>query len=270
MIAPLMLKTTFTVAKMDCPSEEQLVRMKLEGRGDVQGLAFDLQRRRLEVIHSGDAQIIAGELATLDLGSTLIASERADQTDVLRGVQAERHLLWQVLSINLLFFGLEIVAGSLARSMGLVADSLDMLADSVVYGLSLYAVGRSARHKGGVATISGVLQLLLAVLGLAETVRRFVTPQELPGFRTMIVVSLLALAGNAACLYLLQKSRSREAHMQASMIFTSNDVIANGGVIVAGVLVLVTASKWPDLLVGVAIFLLVGRGALRILRLSRA
>jgi Co/Zn/Cd efflux system component len=153
--------------------------------------------------------------------------------------------------------------------MGLLADSLDMLADSVVYGLALYAVGRTARHKGGVAAISGVFQLVLAILGLAETVRRFMRPEEVPDFATMIGISLLALAGNATCLYLLQKSRNREAHMQASMIFTSNDVIANVGVIAAGTVVLLTASRWPDLIAGIAIFLLVARGAVRILRLSR-
>lgn len=268
MIHP-MLKSTFGVAKMDCPSEEQLVRMKLEGRGDVQALVFDLEGRRLEVVHSGDPESIARELATLDLGSSLIGSEPAGESGAAGSPEAERRLLWQVLLINLLFFAVEIGAGYVARSMGLVADSLDMLADSVVYGLSLYAVGRTARHKGGVALTAGVFQLLLALLGLAEAVRRFVTPQEVPAFGTMIGVSLLALAGNATCLVLLQRSRSREAHMQASMIFTSNDVIANAGVIVAGVLVLLTASKWPDLVVGIAIFLLVGRGAVRILRLSR-
>lgn len=266
----LMLRTTFRVAKMDCPSEERLVRMKLEGRSDVQALAFDLEQRRLEVVHSGDVETIARELQTLDLGSSLIGSQAAEQTGATENIEAERRLLWQVLLINLLFFVLEIVAGSLARSMGLVADSLDMLADAVVYGLALYAAGRTARHKGAVAAISGVFQLVLALLGLAETVRRFVTPEGAPDFRTMIGVSLLALAGNATCLVLLQKSRSREAHMQASVIFTSNDVIANLGVIAAGALVLVTASKWPDLIVGLAIFLLVGRGAIRILRLSRA
>lgn len=264
-----LLRTTFAVTKMDCPSEEQLVRMKLEGSSEVRALSFDLEQRRLEVVHSGDAATIARELDTLQLGSSLIDSVPSED-ESFETAGAQRRLLIQVLVINLLFFAVEIVAGYLARSMGLVADSLDMLADAVVYGLSLYAVGRTARHKGSVATISGVFQLLLALLGLAETVRRFVTPLELPGFRAMIGISLLALAGNAACLYLLQKSRSREVHMQASMIFTSNDVIANVGVIVAGVLVLFTRSRWPDLVAGVAIFLLVGRGALRILRLSRA
>lgn len=265
-----MLKSTFAVAKMDCPSEEQLVRMKLEGRADVRSLAFDLQRRRLEVVHASDVAGIVDALESLDLGSALVTSTPWEGAEMTDSAHEQRRLLWQVLLINLVFFGLEIVAGLVAHSMGLVADSLDMLADSVVYGLSLYAIGRSAKHKGGVATISGIFQLLLAILGLFEVVRRFMTPQELPGFRTMIFVSLLALAGNALCLYLLQKSRSREAHMQASMIFTSNDVIANIGVIAAGVLVLVSSSKLPDLIVGIAIFLLVARGAVRILRLARA
>lgn len=264
-----MRKSTYSVAKMDCPSEEQLVRMKLEGRSDVRSLAFDLGQRTLEVVHTGDADDIANALGSLDLGATHLSSVDWQSSATDDGAPAQRRLLWQVLLINLAFFGLELIAGYVAQSMGLVADSLDMLADSVVYGLSLYAIGRSARHKGRVATISGVLQMVLAILGLVEAVRRFVTPQDVPGFRTMIFVSLFALAGNALCLHLLQKSRSREAHMQASMIFTSNDVIANLGVILAGVLVLVTASKLPDLVVGVVIFLLVARGAVRILRLAR-
>jgi Co/Zn/Cd efflux system component len=85
----------------------------------------------------------------------------------------------------------------------------------------------------------------------------------------MIIISLLALAGNSICLYLLQRARSREVHMQASMIFTSMDVIVNLGVIVAGVAVYLTASNIPDLTVGTIVFILVGRGAHRILQLSK-
>jgi Co/Zn/Cd efflux system component len=84
----------------------------------------------------------------------------------------------------------------------------------------------------------------------------------------MIVISALALIGNTSCLYLLQRSKSSEAHMRASMIFTSNDVIVNIGVIAAGVFVYLTGSKLPDLTVGAIVFILVGRGAYRILQLS--
>ena len=153
--------------------------------------------------------------------------------------------------------------------MGLVADSLDMLADALVYGLSLWAVGSTVTRKKKVARLSGYFQLALALIGLVEVIRRFISFEEVPDFQTMIIVSILALIANSVCLYLLQKSKSKEAHMKATMIFTSNDIIINTGVILAGVLVLLTQSKYPDLIIGSIVFLIVLRGAFRILTLGK-
>jgi Co/Zn/Cd efflux system component len=111
--------------------------------------------------------------------------------------------------------------------------------------------------------------MALAFFGMAEVIRRFLGFEEVPVFQTMIVISLFALFGNTVSLYLLQKSKSKEAHMQASMIFTSNDVIVNIGVIVAGILVYFTNSKFPDLIIGSIVFLLVAKGAVRILKLAK-
>jgi len=124
--------------------------------------------------------------------------------------------------------------------MGLVADSLDMLADSFVYGLRLWAVGSTVLRKKKVAGLRGYFQITLALLGIFELVRRFVGFEEMPDYRIMMSVSILALIANGVCLYLLQKSKSNEVHMKASMIFTSNDVIINTGVILAGIIVLIT------------------------------
>jgi Co/Zn/Cd efflux system component len=181
----------------------------------------------------------------------------------------ESRVLWEVLAINFFFFALEVLTGFIAGSMGLVADSLDMLADSIVYALSLFAVGGTVSRKKSIAGAAGYFQLALALLGFAEVIRRFLGHGEAPDFHLMIVISFLALAGNTICLYLLQKSKSKEAHMQASMIFTSTDVMVNLGVIVAGILVYLTASKLPDLTVGTIVFILVGRGAYRIMQLSK-
>ena len=178
-------------------------------------------------------------------------------------------MLWAVLLINFAFFVIEMLFGALSGSMGLVADSLDMLADATVYGLSLFAVGAAAARKKSVARISGYFQLSLAAIGFVEVVRRFVGLEAVPDYRTMIVVSLLALAANAVCLVLLQRSKSREVHMQASMIFTSNDVVINLGVVAAGLLVLWLGSPIPDLVIGALVFVIVMRGALRILKLAR-
>ena len=223
----------------------------------------------LEVCHSGDYLPIFQKIDALQLDASVLETIPVHDISSEGKDSAERKLLWQILGINFFFFCLEVFAGFLANSMGLVADSLDMLADSLVYALALFAVGSTAARKKSVARTSGYFQLILAVLGIIEVIRRFLGFEEVPMFQTMIVVSFLALIGNATCLYLLQKSSNREAHMEASRIFTSNDVIINIGVIVAGVLVFVTHSRIPDLAIGTIVFFIVARGAYRILQISR-
>ena len=182
---------------------------------------------------------------------------------------AQKRILWTVLAINFIFFILEMTTGLLSRSMGLVADSLDMLADAFVYGLSLMAVGGSILMKNRTARIAGILQFLLALSGFAEVIRRFSDSDAVPDYRMMIMVSALAMVGNGICLFLLHKSRSSEAHMKASMIFTSNDVLINFGVILAALLVLAFQSSIPDLVIGTAVFLIVFRASIRIYRLGK-
>ncbi len=264
-----MKKTVFKISKMDCPSEERMIRMKLEGMNNIKSLKFDIPGRKLEVYHMNSHEGILAALDTLQLDMQFVSSEPMKMENINDSHRQERTVLWQVLTINVFFFILEILMGFFADSMGLVADSLDMLADSIVYGLSLFAVGGPALRKKNIAKAAGYFQMMLAVLGFAQVIRRFARYGEMPDFRLMIIISLLALTGNAICLYLLQKSRSREAHMQASMIFTSMDVIINVGVIAAGIMVYLTSSMLPDLTVGTIVFVIVGRGAYRILQLSK-
>jgi Co/Zn/Cd efflux system component len=265
-----MQKSIYNIPEMDCPSEENLIRMKLDGVEGIRQLEFDIEKRTLFVFHSGENSEITQQLESLKLGAKLVTNEEADEADLsTESSTGQRRLLWTVLLINFGFFIIEITTGLISGSMGLVADSLDMLADATVYGLSLWAVGTVVARKKKVATLSGYFQLALAGIGLLEVIRRFIGAEDIPDFRMMIGVSILALIANSVCLYLLQKSKSKEAHMKASMIFTSNDVIINTGVIVAGILVLLTQSKYPDLVVGTIVFLVVVRGAIRILKLGK-
>ena len=189
-----MNKTTFKISKMDCPSEEQMIRMKLEAYAQVKHLDFDIPKRKLEVYH----------------------------VDGINAIQ-----------------------------------------------LSLFAVGGAISRKKKVAKFSGYFQMALATLGFAEVLRRFFSNTETPLFQWMIIVSIFALVGNLISLWLINKTKSKEAHMQASAIFTSNDIIVNGGVILAGILVYFLNSKWPDLVIGGIVFTFVMRGAIRILKLSK-
>lgn len=265
-----MKKTVFEIAKMDCPSEENLIRMKLDGIAHLEYLDFDIPNRKLTVFHHDDAiEEIERSLAALNLGSKKLDTTIAKRDEFSEDANQSK-LLWMVLSINFAFFIIEMSTGIISKSIGLVADSLDMLADSFVYGLSLLAVGGTVMKKKRIAKIAGYFQIVLAVIGFVEVIRRFITSEKLPSVVTMIVVSVFALCANALCLYLLQKSKSKhEAHMKASMIFTSNDVIINLGVIIAGVLVYWLNSNKPDLIVGTIVFVLVIQGAIRILKLSK-
>lgn len=264
-----MNKTVFEISKMDCPAEENLIRMKLNGISSIAKLDFDIPNRTLTVFHSGEIDKIEKSIIELNLGGKKISSEESGQTD-FKEYKNQRNLLWVVLGINFTFFVLEMGFGLISKSMGLVADSLDMLADSFVYGISLFAVGGTLARKKKIAGLAGYFQIALAIIGFAEVLRRFFGSENLPDFMTMIVVSALALIANGVCLYLLQKSKNKEdAHMKASMIFTSNDVIINLGVITAGILVNLLNSNKPDLIVGSVVFVLVIQGAIRILKLGK-
>ena len=260
------MRTTFRVAKMDCSAEEQLVRMKLDGLAAA--ILIDLDQRTAIVSHDGDVAEIKTALDSLNLETTQLDTV-AGTSEPEKAEANERSVLRIALLINAGFFVAELVAGLLARSMGLVADSLDMLADASVYALSLLAVGGPIQRKKNLAAGSGYLQLGLAALGLMEVTRRFLSDEALPDVTTMIVVSALALAGNVATLLVLKRARSEEAHFQASWIFTANDVKVNALVMVSAIAVAITDNPAADLLAGAAIFVIVANGARRILSLAR-
>ena len=176
-------------------------------------------------------------------------------------------MLRAVLGINLAMFVAELGIGWAAQSTGLIADSLDMLADAAVYLISLLAVRRGAALQHRAARVAGALQLCLGLGVLAEVARRALWGSQ-PASLAMMAVSAVALFANLLCAKLLMPHRRGGAHMMASWIFTTADALANLGVIVAGALVWLTHSAIPDLLVGAAIAIVVLRSAARILALK--
>ena len=265
--------SVYTVPKMDCPSEERMIRLALNGFEDIRGLSFDLSDRRLKVVHDGEAEPITAKLATLGLGASLQETAAADPESIkaLGGtaISAEQEsgtLRW-LLGINAVLFVVEMTAGLIAHSTGLIAESLDNFADAAVYGLALYAVGHSVKMQVRAAHLAGVLQLILAVGVLAEVVRRFVFGSE-PESLVMMGIAFIALIANTTCLLLISKHREGGAHMKASWIFSANDVVINLGVITAGALVAWTDSNYPDLIIGSIAGIIVLNGARRILALK--
>jgi cation diffusion facilitator family transporter len=179
--------------------------------------------------------------------------------------KTQSSILWILLLINAVMFVIELSAGLFAQSTGLVGDSLDMFADAVVYGVALYAVGRSLLAKANAAMLSGVFQITLAFLVIADVIRRFIMGSD-PFYGAMIAVGALALLANLACLLIIWGQREGEVHMRASFIFSQNDVIVNVGVILGGLLVWALSSRLPDLVIGGIVSIMVLRGGLRIVR----
>jgi cation diffusion facilitator family transporter len=182
--------------------------------------------------------------------------------------ELERRTLWTLLAINAVMFVGEGIAGWLGESTGLLADSLDMFADASVYGIALYAVGRSRGLQAVAAKGSGVVQIILGIGVLVQVALRFWKGSE-PVSAMMMAVGAVALAANVICLALIARHRKGGVHMRASWIFSANDVIANAGVIVSGALVMHFGSRVPDLVIGAVISALVVRGGFRILREAR-
>lgn len=265
--------SVFNAPQMDCPSEENLIRTAFASLDEALTFEFDIPNRSVRVYHADIAETVEKTMTSVGLGANLVSVQLVDPETVRQAqetakseeVREARVLRW-LLAINAVMFVLEFGMSIVAQSTGLIADSLDMFADAAVYGVSLYAVGKAASLKLKAAHFSGWLQLALAVSVLLEVLRRVVYGSE-PVSTLMMGVGAAALVANIACLLLIFKSRNQGAHMKASWIFSANDVLANAGVITAGILVSVTESQIPDLVIGVIIGLVVLNGARRILLL---
>jgi len=155
--------------------------------------------------------------------------------------------------------------GYVGDSNALLANGLDNSSDAVVYGLSLMALSWSRKWKRGAARFSGIMLLIFAVGVITDAVRRYLEGSA-PGGSTMMVMALVAAAVNLWSLRLLTRLKAKDVNLRAAQTFSFNDFIANGGIIVAGIVVMWTGSNWPDLLVGVAVACIALYGGFEILR----
>jgi Co/Zn/Cd efflux system component len=181
---------------------------------------------------------------------------------------AERGVLQIALALNATMFAVGLVAGLMAQSSGLVADSLDMLADATAYAIALAAVHRDERFKARAAGLSGAILLLLGLGVLADVARRGLLGSS-PEGPIMMAVATVSLIVNASVLRMLGRVRKGGVHLNATWIFTRVDVIANVGVIISGAAVWLTGFRFVDLIVGVAIGGYVIKEALEILGEAR-
>lgn len=189
--------------------------------------------------------------------------DKACALDVLRKRQSGT--LKIVLAINLVMYFVELIAGLMASSTALLSDSLDNLGDALTYALSLYAVHRSHHVKAKVALFKGLLILAAGLFVLSQVVYRLLVP-VVPSYETMGLISLLALAANGTCLFLLWKHKEDDVNMSSVWHCSRNDIASNISVFVAAGLVWLTGSGWADTLVGLSLAILFLQSAAQVLK----
>lgn len=176
----------------------------------------------------------------------------------------QRRVLQIVLAINAVMFILEFSAGIVAGSTALMADSVDMLGDALVYGLSIFAISRSERWKGGAALAKGIFILAFGVgilIDIAAKLQNGVPPSS----TLMLAFGGIALIANLACLRLLWRFRAHDVNMASTFECSRNDVISNVGVLIAAATVWATHSPWPDIVVGGFIAALLLRSSIQVI-----
>jgi cation diffusion facilitator family transporter len=174
-------------------------------------------------------------------------------TDTLAALRdRQQGVLQIVLAINAIMFMAEFTAGIVAHSTALLADSLDMLGDALVYGLSLYALHQSARWRAGAALTKGVMMGMFGIGVVIEAILK-IAGGVMPQGGVMGVFGTLALVANVSCLALLMRHRRDDLNMRSTWVCSRNDVIANSGVLLAAAGVVLTGTAWPDILIGLLI-----------------
>ena len=182
--------------------------------------------------------------------------------------ERQRRMLTIVLWINAVMFVVELVAGLASHSTALLADSVDMLGDAIVYGFSLYVVGRGTAWQARAALLKGGIMAAFGAGVLAEVVVK-IARGLVPSPDLMIGIGCLAFAANGAVLIFLWRHRGDAINMRSAWLCSRNDVIANASVLLAAGGVALTGSAWPDILVGLAIALMFGTSAVQVLRDAR-
>ena len=176
----------------------------------------------------------------------------------------QRGTLRIVLAINGGMFLVIMVAALYGKSTALLADSLDNLGDALTYGLSLYAVSRGAAVKAKVALFKGGLIFLAACVVASQIAYKVFVP-SVPIFEIMGVFSLLGLAANSLCLYLLWRHRHEDVNMSSVWECSRNDIASNLAVFAAAGAVWLTNSGWPDILIAIGLVWLLIRSSIRVI-----
>ncbi|STC75372.1 Co/Zn/Cd efflux system protein [Corynebacterium minutissimum] len=182
--------------------------------------------------------------------------------------RARRIVAW-VAALNLIGFFGEFIVGCIIGSASLFADAADFLEDFLINALVLAALRWSAagRRKASYGLAGLILIPALASFGMAIwKIINGAIPEPL----ALSGTALVAMVINLVCAVLLIQLRHGSALTRGAWLAARNDVAANILIIGAGLLMMVWASPWPDIVVGILIGAINLRAAAEVFEQARA
>ena len=179
-----------------------------------------------------------------------------------------RRTVLVVAGLNLGYFFVEFAVALVARSVALLADSVDFLEDTAINVLIFVALGWPLFRRATVGKVMALVILGPAVLAGWEAVQRFAAPEP-PLVGPVVLASLGAIAVNGTSAWLLSSVRHHGGSLsRAAFLSARNDVLVNLAIIAMGVATVWTGSGWPDLALGSFIIALAVRAAAEVWRVS--
>ncbi|HEY5868236.1 MAG TPA: cation transporter [Candidatus Tectomicrobia bacterium] len=169
---------------------------------------------------------------------------------------ALRRAVRLVALLNLGYFGVEFAVALGIGSVSLFADSIDFLEDTAINGLILVALGWSPHRRALVGMALAAILLAPGLATLWTAWEKFAVPVP-PAPVPLSLAGCGALAINLFCAFLLARFRAHRGSLtRAAFLSARNDAWANIAIIAAGLITAMTVSPWPDLIVGLGIFVM--------------
>jgi Co/Zn/Cd efflux system component len=248
----------YSVFGMDCPDDSALIEKAARTVAGIEDAHVSLASGAMTVrVGNGFTALPALEQAVTGLGFRLDRLDGNREGDELSVASSHitpvyKRALWIVVILNVGYGVIEMAGGLLSGSQAVKADALDFVGDGLISFLGLLAIGWHPIWRARAALIQGLFLGALGLGVLGTTLYR-VLVQGIPEAELMGALGLVGFVVNVAAALVLLPHRSGDANVRAVWLFSRNDALGNLAVVIAAVLVALSGTAWPDLVVAFVI-----------------
>jgi Co/Zn/Cd efflux system component len=161
----------------------------------------------------------------------------------------------------------DLTYGLLMNSASLLSDAANNSGDVFILGSSLFVLSSATVVKNRLALLKGIIMTVFGVWAFYYVYLGLIGKSQLTG-GIITFVGIISLIGNSIVALMMNKHQHKDINFMSAFICCRNDAIASAGIILAGLLVMLTGSYWPDIIIGVIIATIVCFGGIKIIRLS--